>query len=355
MRALCCPDKFRGSLSAPEAAARMAAGLRRAGFATRELPLGDGGEGTLDVLLAGGGERRRTVVTGPLGDPVEAEWGLLGTGTAVIEMARAAGLGLVAGRNDPVRATTAGVGELIAAAAAAGAREALVCVGGSATTDGGLGAVEALGWSLHDLSVVVACDVDTRFRDAAAVFGPQKGATPDQVAELRHRLEGLEALYAERTGVDVASLPGAGAAGGLAGGLAALGASLRSGFDVVAGAAGLDTALAEADLVLSGEGRLDATSFGGKVVGGVLARVPAGVRIALLAGEVTDDARAQLPAGVLVWSLLERAGSLEESVAHAGALVEEGACELGRELAAAAGSAGPASNPGATPPPGGGT
>jgi glycerate kinase len=355
MRALCCPDKFRGSLSAPEAATRMAAGLRRAGFATRELPLGDGGEGTLDVLLAGGGERRRTVVTGPLGDPVEAEWGLLRTGTAVIEMARAAGLGLVAGRNDPVRATTAGVGELIAAAAAAGAREALVCVGGSATTDGGLGAVEALGWSLHDLSVVVACDVDTRFRDAAAVFAPQKGATPDQIVALTGRLERLETLYAERTGVDVASLAGAGAAGGLAGGLAALGATLRSGFEVVAHAAGLDAALAGVDVVLSGEGRLDATSFGGKVVGGVLARVPAGVRIALVAGEVTADARASLPAGVLAASLLERTRSLEHAMARAARLVEQAAYELGRDLAAAAGAAGAASKPGTTSPLGGGT
>ncbi len=224
---LCCPDKFRGSLTAAEAAAEMAAGLRAGGIAATELPLADGGEGTLDVLLANG-RRLTTRVTGPLGDPVDADWGLLDDGTAVIEMARASGLALVE-RNDPLRADTRGVGELLLAAVAEGATRAIVTLGGSASTDGGLGAAQALGGSLHGLAVVCACDVDTRFVDAARVFGPQKGATPEQVAELTERLRALE----------VPDLPGAGAAGGLAGGLAALGATLRSGFDVVAEAVGL--------------------------------------------------------------------------------------------------------------------
>src|SRR5207247_2436803 len=148
--ALACPDKFRGTLTAPEAAAAIAAGLRAAGIErVRELPLADGGEGTLDALLAAlGGERNIARVTGPDGRPIDAEWGLLSDGRAVVEMAQASGLSLVAGRNDPLAATTSGSGELIAAAARAGASEVIVGVGGSATTDGGLGAVGALGWWL---------------------------------------------------------------------------------------------------------------------------------------------------------------------------------------------------------------
>src|SRR5205085_1203232 len=148
--ALVCPDKFRGTLTAQEAAAAIAAGLHAAGFAcVRELPLADGGEGTLDVLLAAlGGQRRTASVTGPDGSRVEAEWGLLPDGRAVVEMALASGLSLLRGRNDPVAATTRGTGELIAAAARAGASEVILGVGGSATTDGGPDAVEALGWSL---------------------------------------------------------------------------------------------------------------------------------------------------------------------------------------------------------------
>ena len=277
---LVCPDKFRGTLTAPEAAAAIARGLRSVGFErVRELPLADGGEGTLDALLAAlGGERRVTRVTGPGGAPVEAEWGVLPDGRAVVEMARASGLSLVAGRNDPVSATTRGTGELIAAAAQAGAPEVLVGVGGSATTDGGLGAVEALGWSLP-ARVTVACDVSTAFLDAARIFAPQKGAAPDQVELLAERLAERAELYRERTGRDVRSLPGSGAAGGLAGGLAALGALLRPGFEVVAEAVGFPHALEQAELVVTGEGRLDATSLAGKVVGRVLeaARVPCGV------------------------------------------------------------------------------
>ena len=331
--ALCCPDKFRGSLAAPVAARALADGLRRAGLDADELPLADGGEGTLDTLLAAlGGDRRRRRVTGPLGSPVQAEWAVLPDGTAVIEAARASGLALARGGNDPVGATTAGVGELLRAAAEAGACRALVCVGGSATTDGGLGAVEALGWSLGGLEVVVACDVETRFRDAAAVFGPQKGASPAQVAFLEERLDLLAAEYRARTGVDVASLPGAGAAGGLAGGLAALGASLRSGFEVVAAAAGLPGALERADVVVTGEGTVDASSFRGKVVGRVLAAA-AGRRCVVVGGEVTEEARRALPAGVVVRRLLDLARSREDAFARADELLTGVALEVGRELA----------------------
>ncbi len=333
MHALCCPDKFRGTLTAAEAAGHMATGLRAAGLEARELPLADGGEGTLEVIVASrGGRFFTTRVTGPLGDLVDAAWALLEDGTAIVEAATAAGLALVAVRNDPVAATTAGVGELIAAAAAEGAERALVCVGGSATTDGGLGAVESLGWSLHGLEVTVLCDVGTAFRDAAVRFAPQKGATPEQVPLLTARLDALADRYRRETGVDVSDLPGAGAAGGLAGGLAALGASLRSGFDAVADAVGLDDALGESDAVVTGEGRLDATSFHGKVVGAVLARRPAGLAAAVVAGHVAPEAQQALPRDVVLRSLADRAKSLDEAMARAPELLVEAAREVGSVL-----------------------
>ena len=178
-----------------------------------------------------GGGNRLTIVTGPLGEPVEAEWRLEEDGTALIEAAQACGLTLAGGpeRNDPLRATSRGVGELVAAAVAEGAGRIVVFVGGVASTDGGVGATEAVPHPLR-VPLDVACDVDARFLDAADVFAPQKGATPEQVRILRERLEKLV----------VPDLPGSGAAGGLAGGLAAIGARLLPGFDLVADRVGLD-------------------------------------------------------------------------------------------------------------------
>lgn len=314
----------------------MAAGLRAAGYDdVRELPLADGGEGTLDSLLvARGGTRRRTTVTGPLGDRVEAEWGVLPGGVAVVEMAQASGLALVGRRNDPLRASTRGTGELVAAALRGGASRVIVGVGGSATTDGGLGAVDALGWSLGGAEVTVACDVDTLFLDAATVYGPQKGATAAQISLLARRLVRLGEEYERRTGVDVTALEGGGAAGGLAGGLAAIGATLEPGFDVVAQAAGLDTALVDVDLVVTGEGRLDATSFAGKVVGGVLDWAAGeGVRRrAVVAGQVTQEARDELSVHgpVEVLALTDRVWQIGEAYSRAALLVEEAALEAGR-------------------------
>jgi glycerate 2-kinase len=317
-RALCCPDKFRGTLSAPEAAEAMALGLRDAGLDDVETcPLADGGEGTLDALLAArGGERRTARVTGPLGTPVDADWALVADGTAVVEMAQASGLALVAGANDAVAATTHGTGQLIATAARSGARQILLGVGGSATTDGGLGAVEALGWSLP-VPVLVACDVETEFLGAAEVYGPQKGAGPDDVTLLSARLVELAERYRRRTGVDVRGLRGGGAAGGLAGALAALGAELRPGFDVVAEAVGLGLRLEGATLVLTGEGRFDRTSLAGKVVGGVLASVPDSVRCVVICGQVEDGVLDLLPRSAEVISLAGRTGAASELVREA--------------------------------------
>jgi glycerate 2-kinase len=320
---LVAPDKFRGTLTAREAAAAIAAGAVRAGWTALELPLADGGEGTLDVL---GGGNRRTTVTGPLGDPVEAEWRLEENGTALVEAALACGLSVAGGPegNDPLGATSRGVGELVAAAVAEGASRVVVAVGGVACTDGGLGAVEALRASLPlPVPLEVACDVDARFLDAASVFAPQKGATPGQVRILRDRLETLAGRYRDELGVDVLELPGAGAAGGLAGGLAAIGARLLPGFDLVAGRVGLDERLAEAELVVTGEGRLDATSFTGKAVGRVLARADgAGVDTLVLAGEVAPTSPIDAD------SLVERYGPVQALAEPAACLTELAATVL---------------------------
>lgn len=289
MRILAAPDKFRGTATAAEVAAAIAAAGRTVGAQTREVPLSDGGEGFVDVF---GGPNRTSVVTGPLGDPVEARWRLTGR-TAVIEMAEASGLALVGGAegNDPVAASTAGTGELISEALDAGARRILVGHGGSATTDGGLAALRALfpTQRLRGVELVAAVDVHTRFLDAAEVFAPQKGATPSQVRLLTRRLERLAQVYLEDHGVDVTVLDGGGAAGGLAGGLAAVGATIVSGFDLIADELDLAALVEEADLVITGEGFVDEASFEGKVVGG-LAELAAEFEVPLLvvAGEVFD-------------------------------------------------------------------
>ena len=256
MRVLAAPDKFRGTASAAEVAAAVSRAVAAYGGTTTELPMADGGEGLLDVL---GGPDRISTVIGPLGEPVDVGW-RLSEGTAVIEMAQVAGLALAGGpdQNRPLDATTAGVGELLRHAVESGARRVIVGVGGSATTDGGFGALEAMGPldRYRGVELLVACDVRTRFVDAAAVFGPQKGATPAQVRMLTNRLERLVQVYVERHGTDVSKMVRAGAAGGLAGGLAAIGAELVDGFALVAEEVGLDDHLTGVDLVVTGEGWL---------------------------------------------------------------------------------------------------
>jgi glycerate 2-kinase len=286
------PDKFRGSATAAEVASAMAKAALGLGWTVDPAPISDGGEGFCAAL---GGRRRPARVRGPLGVAVEAAWFELdGGATASVEMARASGLDLVGGSraNDPVAADTAGTGQLIAAAVKAGARQVLIGMGGSATTDGGWGAMEALEphSRLAGVDLVVACDVRTRFVDAAASFSPQKGASPAQVQFLARRLERLAQLYRERFGVDVQSIAGSGAAGGLAGGLAALGATLVPGFELVAERIELAERMEGADLIITGEGLLDAESFNGKAVGGVVALAgELGVPVVVLAGNADGD------------------------------------------------------------------
>ncbi len=300
MRVVAAVDKFRGTATASQVAAAIGHACWELGHECVEVPLADGGEGLLEVL---GGANRTSVVTGPLGDPVEAEW-RLSRGTAVIEMARASGLVVAGGAegNDPMGATTTGVGELIDLALTAGATRIVVGLGGSATTDGGFGAIRAIHapGRLRGVELLVACDVTTRFVDAASVFAPQKGASPAQVAMLTGRLERLAQQYHEQYGVEVRDLVGSGAAGGLAGGLAAVGGRLVPGFDLVADEVDLVDHLRDADLVITGEGHLDAQSFEGKVVGGVAAEAAElGIPVHVVCGEADDEVLDRVPVTVL--------------------------------------------------------
>lgn len=301
MKVLAAVDKFRGTATAAQVATAIGHACWQLGHDCIERPLADGGEGTLEAL---GGANRTTTVTGPLGDSVNAPW-RLHRGTAIIEMACASGLLLSGGKekNDAVAASTTGTGEIIDAALDLGAKRIIVCLGGSATTDGGLGAVRAIQTParLKGVEFVVACDVTTPFTDAAKVFGPQKGASPAQVQLLTTRLERLVQMYQETYGVDVSLLPGAGAAGGLAGGLAALGAKLVPGFDLVAEEVLLDELLVDVDLIITGEGYMDNESFAGKVVGSMCElAAERKIKISAICGEIHQDVQSRLNALSLV-------------------------------------------------------
>ncbi len=301
-RLLAVPDKFRGTASAAEIAQAIIRAATAAGWTAEALPMSDGGEGLLDCF---GGPNRTTEVSGPLGLPVAAAWRLDGK-RAVIEMAAASGLSLVADRNDPLAADTAGTGLLIAAAMDGGAKQIIVGAGGSASTDGGRGAVDVL--RRHGrldgsggYQVVVAVDVSTTFVDAARLFAPQKGADTGQVAELTGRLRSLAEAYHAEFGVDVTALAGSGAAGGLAGGLAALGASIRPGTELVADELDLRSRIGAVDLVITGEGLLDETSALGKAPGAIV-RIGSevGTPVAMVVGDVAAGVEPDVPTVALL-------------------------------------------------------
>jgi glycerate kinase len=357
------PDKFKGSLSATDAAAAMARGAASAdpGAELRLVPMADGGEGTVEALVAAtGGTFQEAVVTGPLGEPIRARYGVLGDNiTAAIEMAAASGLVLVPPeRRDPRRTTTRGTAELLLAAVRAGARKVILGIGGSATNDGGAGLAMALGYRLLDaearelepgggalnrlaridasgrrreldgIDLGIACDVDNPLcgpRGASAVYGPQKGATPPMVAELDAGLAHFARVVERDLGVAMADLSGAGAAGGLGGGLVAFaGGRLRRGVDLVIDAVGLANHLREADLCLTGEGCLDASSAFGKTAVGVarLAR-SLGCPTLAIAGGLGPGADAVLEEGIAAYfSLCPGPMTLDEAVARAGELLE---------------------------------
>lgn len=293
MKILCCPDSLKGVLTAREAAQALATGVGRSGITADELPLADGGEGTADALHAAlGGEWRVVEVRDPLGRLVDARFLVLPGGHTVVESAEAIGLTRLApSERDPLVATSAGLGQLLRAAADAGATEILVTLGGSATVDGGAGMRAELGdRGLPGVRLRAAYDVRNPLlgkRGAARVFGPQKGATPAQVEELERRLAAMEEL------AHVRELPGAGAAGGLGAALAALGAELVPGSQLVLETLGLRQRLTGMRLAITGEGRVDESSAEGKAPAGVAAAcAAAGVPCVVFGGVVSGGAAA---------------------------------------------------------------
>lgn len=372
MRILVAPQEFKGSLTARESAEAIAYGLRRAlpHAEIDAVPLADGGPGTVEALVeATGGAYHETIVQGPLGRPVSARWGSLGERrTAAIEMAAASGLLLVApAERDPRRASTHGTGELVRAALDAGYRSVIVGVGGSATNDGGAGAAQALGARLLDregneiepggaaLAGLAAIDVsrlDGRLREAevtvatdvtnplcgphgaSLVYAAQKGASDSVARELDAAVEHYAEIVRRELGVDVASVPGAGAAGGLAYGLIVFcGARVRPGFDVVAEAVGLMERLDVADAVVTGEGRLDRQSGFGKTTAGV-ARLAhaAGKPVVAVVGSVLDEeAGAAFDA---VYAVVPDLASEGAPMARAAELVAEASERAGRSITA---------------------
>jgi len=319
---LVSPAAFKGSFGPRQVADAIVSGVRRAvpGAVVLSCPAADGGDGLLDAVLSPGSLRERVRVTGPLGEPVSAELGWLDAETVIFESASACGLALLKPEErDPLRATTRGVGELIFEAVDRGARTVIVGLGGSATVDGGTGAARGLGWTFQDLEgallpegggalvnlaalgggwgleakLIALTDVTTPLvgtDGAAPVFGPQKGATAEQVRLLWAGLERLGTLWAQQGRPDLATLPGGGAAGGLGAGLVFFAkAGLVPGAEWVLERVGFDAALAKADLVITGEGTFDRTSLAGKAAGEVLRRAQAAKKkVAVVAGRVVD-------------------------------------------------------------------
>lgn len=375
LRIVVAPDSFKGSLSAIGVALAMERGIRLVfpEAEVRTVPIADGGEGTVAALVgATGGTLRQTRVTGPLREPVLAQWGVLGDGaTAVIEMAAASGLPLLApDQRDPRLTTTFGTGELIRAALDGGLRRIIVGIGGSATNDGGAGMARALGASftdaagselpeggaalarlerialdaldprLHETDILAACDVDNPLcgpRGAAAAFAPQKGASPATVAVLDAALCRYAEVARRATGRDVAGLPGAGAAGGLGAGLLWFTpAQLRPGVDIILDAVGFETIVSEADFVITGEGRTDfQTAFGKAPVG--VARVARrfAVPVFCVAGGLGEGANDVLALGIdATMSICERPMPLDECLRTAASLIESATARLCRIIRA---------------------
>lgn len=370
MKIIIAPDSFKESLSAPEVAAAIARGWRQV-FPQAEIllrPMADGGEGTVDAVLAAiGGERRECTVRGPLGAPVLAHWGWLGNATAVIEMAAASGLHWVPReQRDATRSSSHGTGELIRQALDAGARRIILGLGGSATNDGGAGLLQALGVRFLDsagaelppgglalaqldrldvsgldarllqVRVEVAADVDNPLcgpHGASQVFGPQKGAGPAQVESLDAALAHYAQRVAAALGEDHSRLPGVGAAGGLGFACKAfLRATFRPGIELVAELAALAEAVQGADLLITGEGRLDSQSLHGKTPVGV-ARIAkaAGVPVIALAGSLGEGYQQVYAAGIdAAFSLAPGPLSLEQALATAATELEARSADLAR-------------------------
>ena len=359
MKILIAPDSFKESLSAEDVAKAVGRGFQSI-FPDAQivlLPVADGGEGTTDSLVAATkGQRFTQQATDPLGDPVNGFWGLLGDGkTAVIEMAAASGLDLIEStQRDPLNATTRGTGELILAAVDQGARHIIVGLGGSATNDGGAGMLQALGLGLLDskgkpipsggaglakldridltsldsriaeVRFDVACDVDNPLigdNGASAIFGPQKGATPEMVKLLDANLAHFAKITQQATDKDIVNIPGAGAAGGLGGAfLGYLNASLKSGIDIVLDAVEYESHLQNVSLVITGEGRIDSQTVRGKTPIGVSKRAKAfgDIPVIALAGSVSEDSDVVHEHGIdALFSIVPGVVTLDKALANA--------------------------------------
>ncbi|GAQ63857.1 glycerate 2-kinase [Streptomyces scabiei] len=373
-RVLIAADKFKGTLTAVQVAERVTAGLRRVlpGLAVEALPVADGGDGTVAAAVAAGFEQREVRVTGPLGEPVTAAYALRGD-TAVVEMAEASGLQrLPAGTFAPLTATTYGSGELLRAALDAGARTIVFGVGGSATTDGGAGMLAALGarfldasgepvgpggGGLRDLAtadlsglddrltavdLVLASDVDnplTGPKGAPAVYGPQKGASPEDVAALDANLAHYAAVLERTLGGRAAAhalAPGAGAAGGIGYGALVLGARFRPGIEVMLDVLGFAAALDKATLVITGEGSLDEQTLHGKAPAGVAAAArAAGKEVVAVCGRLTLPQDALDRAGIRrAYPLTEAEPDVARCLADPGPILERVAERIGRDVLA---------------------
>lgn len=369
MRVLIAPDSFKGSLSAPDVARAIARGVAQIcpECEIEELPIADGGEGTLDVLVASAQGRHFNLRTrAPLGNRHNARFGVLGDNkTAVVEMAQASGLTLVpAGKRNPLQASSFGTGELVKAALDLGYRSFIVTLGGSATVDGGTGMLAALGARFLDINgieltpggaclgriasldlanldrrlqetkVVIASDVTNPLcgpLGAAPVFGPQKGATPAMVGILSEGLENWARVIASETGKQVADTPGGGAAGGLGAALIAFaGGSIRPGVDVVLDALQFDSRLAGVSLVFTGEGRMDHQTAAGKAPVGVARRAKLhGCRTVALVGAIGPGYDAVYAEGIDgVFPIADRPMSLRESLSHTAALLTDCAARV---------------------------
>lgn len=365
MKIVIASDSFKGSNTSLTVAGRIEAGIRKV-FSDAEvvkIAIADGGEGTVEAMISGAGGRLVTAcVTGPLGEERDAFFGILDNGDAVIEMAASSGLPLVPpDRRDPRITTTYGTGQLISKAMDAGVRRIYIGIGGSATNDGGIGMAQALGVSfrdadgaelgfggaglaglakidisgidprLADTEIVVSCDVNNPLcgtRGASAIFGPQKGATPAMVAELDAALAHYASIVRTQLGLDLAATAGAGAAGGLGYALLVFTRStLRPGIGIVLDVCGFDTKAADADLVITGEGRIDAQSIMGKVPVGVGQRAKQlGLPVLAIVGDIGQGAEAVYACGVdAIMSTVNRAMPLEEAMSRSGELLEDAA------------------------------
>jgi glycerate kinase len=307
--ALVAPDSFKGTFSAREVATAIAAGLRAGGREAHEMPVADGGEGTMEAIVSTlGGDVRTITASDPLGRPIEASFALLDDGRAIVETAQASGLGLVSeAERDAWAASTRGTGELIAAAVEAGAHRVIVTVGGSATTDGGAGALEALEEAGVEMELDVLCDVRVPYEQAPSVFGPQKGADPAMVQRLEARLNELAAKLDR----DPRGEPMTGAAGGLSGGLwAQHGARLQHGASFVLDMVGFEEHMRRSAFVVTGEGRIDSQTLQGKIVGELATRCrQGGVACHAVVGKIELD---EFSARILDLASLTEATTLDE-------------------------------------------